>query len=61
MVLVANVPIEEVIEEFLKKGGRINKYYLRETVRSKHSLVYLDGWFGGANLRVAITKALASK
>jgi len=42
----------------LKKGGRINKYYLQEWNKNKHALVYLHGWFSGKNIREALIKAL---
>ncbi|MBI2103687.1 hypothetical protein HYT59_01640 [Candidatus Woesebacteria bacterium] len=58
---MANVPIEELVAEFLKKGGRINKYYLSDLSRSRPSLVYLRGWYGGANIRIAINKALSAQ
>jgi hypothetical protein len=48
-----------LISIFLKKGGRIDKYYLQEWNRNKHTLIYLKGWFGGKNIREALTKALA--
>lgn len=50
---------EDLIDEFLKKGGRINKYYLQDWNRSKPALVYFKGWFSGKNCREAILKALA--
>jgi hypothetical protein len=42
----------------LKKEGSIDKYYLQEWNKNKHTVVYLNGWFGGKNLREAILKAL---
>jgi hypothetical protein len=44
----------------LKKGGRINKYYLQDNNQSKNTLVYLKGWFAGKNVREALNKALFS-
>jgi hypothetical protein len=44
---------------FTKKGGRINKYYLQDWNKNKHTLIYLNGWFGGKNIREALIKALA--
>jgi len=42
----------------LKKEGHIDKYYLQGWNKNKHTIVYLNGWFGGKNLREAILKAL---
>jgi len=50
--------LDELIQTFLKRGGRIDKYYLRDWNRNKHATVYLGGWFGGKNIREALTKAL---
>lgn len=50
--------LDELIDSFLEKGGKIDKYYLRNTNRGKRTLVYLKGWFSGANIRTAIMKAL---
>lgn len=44
---------------FLTKGGRIDKYYLQENNRSRHTILYLNGWFGGKNVKEALLKALA--
>jgi hypothetical protein len=41
----------------LKKGGKIDKFYLQGKSRNP-SLVYFDGWFSGQNIRKAILKAL---
>lgn len=51
--------VDELIAIFLKKGGRIDKYYLQEWNKNKHTIIYLKGWFGGKNIREAILKALA--
>lgn len=58
---MASVPLEDLIEDFINKGGKINKYYLTSTARRKHALVYMKGWYGGRNLRIAINKALADQ
>lgn len=50
--------LDELIQYFQGKGGRIDSYYLRNINRSKRSLVYLRGWFSGQNIRAAIMKAL---
>ena len=52
--------LDKLIELFLKKGGYVNKFYLQDWNKNKHALVYLNGWFGGKNIREALTKALAS-
>ncbi|OGM15924.1 hypothetical protein A2V56_04885 [Candidatus Woesebacteria bacterium RBG_19FT_COMBO_42_9] len=50
-------PVAKLIDTFLQRGGRIDKYYLRGTNQSKRSLVYLHGWFSGQNIKSAILKA----
>jgi hypothetical protein len=42
-----------------QKGGRIDKYYLQDWNKNKHAIVFLNGWFGGKNIREAIIKALS--
>jgi len=54
-----NFSLQELISILLKRGGRIDKYYLQEWNRNKHATVYLKGWFGGKNIREALLKALA--
>jgi len=51
---------DNLIVIFLKKGGRINKYYLQEK-KIHPSLVYLNGWFRGRNIREAILRAFAGQ
>jgi len=51
--------VDELIAIFLKKGGRIDKYYLRGWNRNKYTIIYLNGWFGGKNIREALMKSLA--
>lgn len=53
--------LEDLINQFLKQGGKINSYYLQNSLRSKQTLVYLNGWFSGKNIRDAITKAFAAQ
>jgi len=48
-----------LISFFLKKGGRIDNYYLQQWNRNKHVILYLNGWFAGKNIREAILKALS--
>jgi len=50
-----------LVDKFLKRGGRIDKYYLQSWNRNKKALVYLNGWFGGKNIREALIKALLVK
>ena len=52
------ISLEKLVDSFVKKGGRINKYYLRSTNQGKCALVHLNGWHSGQNIRVAILKAL---
>jgi hypothetical protein len=54
-------PIDELVSLFIEKGGRINKYYLQNTSRSKPSLVYFNGWHRGNNIREAILKAMGDR
>lgn len=54
-----NITIPELITSFIQKGGKIDKYYLRDWNKNKTTLVYLDGWFKGKNIREALVKALA--
>lgn len=51
--------LEELVKKFLEKGGRVNKYYLRDWNKNKRAIVYLNGWFGGKNIREALSNALA--
>jgi hypothetical protein len=43
----------------LKKGGHVNKYYLQESNKNKHAVVFLNGWFSGKNIKEALTRALS--
>jgi len=51
---------ENLIDTFFEKGGRINKFYLKKK-QGNPSLVYLNGWFRGRNIREAILRALAGQ
>ena len=53
--------VPELVEELLKRGGRVNRYYLQKNLGSKQALVYLNGWYSGQNIREAITKAFAAQ
>jgi len=55
------MPIEKLISRFIKRGGHIHKFYLQNSIRNKPSLVHLNGWYSGQNIREAIMKALSSK
>jgi len=56
-----NESVEQLLAKFFKQGGKIDDYYLRNDRRSKHTLVHLNGWFSGKNIRDAITKAFAGQ
>jgi hypothetical protein len=58
---MADVPIQKLVEDFLKRGGTIDKSYLHDLSRGRPALVYMKGWFGGRNLRVAINKAISEQ
>jgi hypothetical protein len=51
--------LDQLVGKFLKKGGKVNKFYLQSWNKNKRSLVYLNGWFSGKNIREAIMKALS--
>jgi len=51
---------DNLIIAFFEEGGRINEFYLQKKGRNP-SLVYLNGWFRGRNIREAITRALAGQ
>jgi hypothetical protein len=55
--LYIDSPVNKLIESFILKGGRIDRYYLRDVNRGKRALVYLNGWFSGQNIKAAILKA----
>ncbi len=48
---------DNLIVNFLKKGGHIDKFYLQNRKKNP-SLVFLNGWFRGHNIREAILRAL---
>jgi hypothetical protein len=58
VTLNSKTTTEELLETFIKKGGKIDKFYLQSWNRSKPALVYLKGWFRGRNFKDAISKAL---
>jgi hypothetical protein len=53
--------LEELLERFTKRGGTVNRFYLQTPARNRKSLVYLKGWYTGANIKDAIVKALAGQ
>lgn len=53
--------ISLLIENFQHLGGTIDQYYLRKDRMCKQTLVNLNGWFSGKNVRDAITKAIAGQ
>jgi hypothetical protein len=55
---IINKTLDEVIEDFIQKGGRINSYYLTNP-KSNPTLVFYKRWYRGRNIREAITRALA--
>lgn len=57
VLLLTDSSLPKLIDTFLQRGGRIDKYYLRDTNRGKRTLVHLHGWFSGQNIRAAILKA----
>lgn len=57
--IVKDIVLRHLIKDFIKQGGRIDKFYLRDANITRRSLVYLNGWFAGDNVRAAIMKAFA--
>lgn len=55
-----NDTTDNLIDTFLEKGGRIDKFYLQKKKRNP-TLVYLNGWFRGRNIREAVLRALADQ
>lgn len=56
--LIEDKSLEKIINAFVKKGGKINQYYLINPKRSP-TLVFYKKWYRGKNIRDAITRALA--
>ncbi|MBX4205691.1 hypothetical protein KW795_00665 [Candidatus Microgenomates bacterium] len=54
-----NFTIKQLVKLLSQKGGRIDKYYLQDWNKNKHTLVYLNEWFAGKNVREALVKALS--
>ena len=59
MTLIDNKTVAKEINDFLKKGGRINKYYLKNPRRNP-VLVFYKRWYRGRNIREAIKRALSA-
>ena len=57
--VIDNINVSEEIDNFLKKGGRINKYYLNNPRRNP-VLVFYKRWYRGRNIREAIKRALSA-
>ena len=57
-IIIIDKTLEELVDAFVKMGGRINKYYLRNPQKGP-SLVFYKDWYRGKNIRDAITRALA--
>jgi len=49
-----------MIDEFLKKGGKINKSYLKNPPKGPVLVFYNRWWYRGKNIREAISRALSS-
>jgi len=58
-IINTQTPVNELITLFLAKGGHIDKYYLETCNQNRHTTLFLNGWFGGKNIREALQKALA--
>lgn len=54
-----NLPLNKLVQIFLKRGGKIDKYYLQSWNKNKRTLIYLKGWFSGKSIREAIIKSLS--
>jgi hypothetical protein len=52
--------LEEMIVNFLEKGGRINKIYLKNPLKGP-VLVFYKRWYRGKNIRDGISRALAGR
>jgi len=48
-----------MIDDFLKKGGRINKNYIKNPSKRPALVFYKNWWYRGRNIREAISRALA--
>lgn len=59
--LMVEETVDQLVARFIKRGGKIDKYYLRSDRPSRRILVNLNGWFSGKNMREAITRAFAGQ
>jgi hypothetical protein len=53
--------MSSLMARFLKRGGKIDKSYLNPHKSYSHVVVNLNGWFGGKNVREAITRAISGQ
>ena len=60
MTYINNIIFREEIDKFLKRGGRINKYYLNNP-RQNPVLVFYKRWYRGRNILEAIKRALSAQ
>lgn len=61
MIVMIEEDMSVLMERFLSKGGKIDKYYLSPYRMSKQVLVNLNGWFSGKTVREAITNAFSGQ
>lgn len=50
-----------MVTSLVGKGGKVDRFYLRDLNKNKKALVYLNGWITGKNIREALEKALEPK
>ena len=55
---ISTKTVDEIISDFLQKGGKINPFYLKNPKKSP-TLVFYKKWYRGRNLREAIARALS--
>lgn len=60
LAITEKADLKVLIKNFIKKGGKINKYYLANPKKGP-SLVFYKRWYRGKNVQDAITRALASQ
>ena len=61
ILMLQKQTIEDLLAQFRQAGGTIDRYYLRTDRSSKKTLVNLNGWYSGKNIREAVTRALLSQ
>jgi len=57
--IITKPSVDKLVESLHERGGHVNGYYLKESNKNKHAVVFLNNWIGGKNIREALTKALA--